>query len=821
MSANENKQNTFRSWLGKLVGRKPTTIRRNGRGRPLTFELLEARENPSGFAVTGVETTLQAVATDFRAAYVASDGNHGFWLAGPDQFTFERSAVVAAHVNSGVVNLGQTIWLQPLSTVYPEAFLHDLQPAAGGTVVAVGQTTTDLGHGQAAMWQVVGNTGPVTPFVDPPDSAGSTIFFGDTTFHFTGGVNADAVINDGPGGMLLVRLPHPVGALTLGTDRYADPDAGIDIVIGQSDAKPIVWRKDFATGNWSYNTNLELPNWSDGSALLYRVGRQFIVGTIYDTRDGIAKTALWNHDGTLFKTFDSLPGYLPGELATVLNTDVLLMNNEEDPAAPSLIYTQDWAAPHTPDEYFGAGPAGTVLKIIDIGPGSLDMLGERTNLSTGVTTTVVGALSVSVDPPADTTPPTITGFVRAAADHTNAATVAFTVDFSEDVTGVDSQSVRITGLANASYTVTGSGHHFTITAGVPKGFVGNVGAELLTGNIKDLAGNLLQVGGTAPSYDVDRKDPIVVGLGPIGQDTTNAWDVQWALDLSEPVTGATKDMVQLVTTGNIGATVTSFTGSGSHYVFTVHTTGSQGTVIPKIVDRNVVLDGYNNLLGGDLLGDGNFTGKGVTIDRVAPTVQVFVNGGAQQRSIVDTILVRGNETLLFGSGLTNSNVGQFFTLTRVGTNTHIGLVVRSVSTAGGVTSVTLGFAPGFSVYAGGLFDGNYRFTVSTAVTDPVGNHLTTTVTTPVFALFGDRNGDGKVDLNEEKAAQRAYRSHVGQANYIPELDRDHNGVIGALERWTVKLNYTLSVRSHGQPLVYYSYIYPWWPWWMCHTHWCH
>ncbi len=73
----------------------------------------------------------------------------------------------------------------------------------------------------------------------------------------------------------------------------------------------------------------------------------------------------------------------------------------------------------------------------------------------------------------DTTPPTITSVIRASADHTSAASVSFSVKFSESVLNVNANdfSVRITGgISSASVSsVTGSGATWTVTVNTGTG----------------------------------------------------------------------------------------------------------------------------------------------------------------------------------------------------------------------------------------------------------------------------------------------------------------------------------------------------------------
>ena len=94
----------------------------------------------------------------------------------------------------------------------------------------------------------------------------------------------------------------------------------------------------------------------------------------------------------------------------------------------------------------------------------------------------------------DTIPPTVLSITRASANPTSAATVDFTVTFSEAVTGVDATDFIITqsGLTGSSVSnVSGSGAVYTVTANTGSGS-GTLRLDVVDDDsIKDLAGNPL------------------------------------------------------------------------------------------------------------------------------------------------------------------------------------------------------------------------------------------------------------------------------------------------------------------------------------------
>ena len=107
----------------------------------------------------------------------------------------------------------------------------------------------------------------------------------------------------------------------------------------------------------------------------------------------------------------------------------------------------------------------------------------------------------------DLTPPVALSIELAGANPTRAATVDWTVTFSETVSGVAAGDFELvtTGLTGAEITgVSGSDTTYTVTATTGEG-MGTLGLNLVVGgSIVDEAGNPLATGFTGQVYDVDR-----------------------------------------------------------------------------------------------------------------------------------------------------------------------------------------------------------------------------------------------------------------------------------------------------------------------------
>jgi len=115
----------------------------------------------------------------------------------------------------------------------------------------------------------------------------------------------------------------------------------------------------------------------------------------------------------------------------------------------------------------------------------------------------------------DATPPRVVSIVRTGPTPTNAATVAWTVTFTEDVTGVAAASFSLVGSGGVT-SVAGSGSSYTVSAST--GADGTLQLRLTSaGAIRDAAGNALAgLPANGQTYTVDRTPPATptIASGP-------------------------------------------------------------------------------------------------------------------------------------------------------------------------------------------------------------------------------------------------------------------------------------------------------------------
>lgn len=142
---------------------------------------------------------------------------------------------------------------------------------------------------------------------------------------------------------------------------------------------------------------------------------------------------------------------------------------------------------------------------------------QKNSSGGGTFTLGVDAISITVDYTPDTLPPVVSSIVRADASPTSAATVNWTVTFSEAVSGVDSSdfALAVSGLTGSSIaSVSGGPIVYTVTVNTGYG-TGTLGLNLVDNDsIIDGASNPLGSAGagngdfTGEVYSVDRPPPV-------------------------------------------------------------------------------------------------------------------------------------------------------------------------------------------------------------------------------------------------------------------------------------------------------------------------
>jgi len=109
---------------------------------------------------------------------------------------------------------------------------------------------------------------------------------------------------------------------------------------------------------------------------------------------------------------------------------------------------------------------------------------------------------------------------------------------------------------------------------------------------------------------------------------TNAASVTYTVTFSAAATNVTTSSFTLVTTGVTGASITGVSGSGTTYTVTVNTGTGSGTIGLNVNGTGIT----------PIVANAPFTGQVYTVDKVAPTGSILINGGATMTNNINVTL---------------------------------------------------------------------------------------------------------------------------------------------------------------------------------------
>ena len=193
-----------------------------------------------------------------------------------------------------------------------------------------------------------------------------------------------------------------------------------------------------------------------------------------------------------------------------------------------------------------------------------------TNLTATATDLSGNTSEFSLPKGIDFDPPTVFSISRVTANPTGLSSLIFYIQFTEDVTGVDTSDFTIasSGITGALITdVSGSGRDYFVTVDSGTGN-GTLGLDLVDDDsVLDMSGNPL--GGVDAGngdfigdfYDIDKVRPTVT-LTTIAPDPTSLASIPVLVTFSELATGLISEDLVVV-----NATVVNFTGSGKYFAF--------------------------------------------------------------------------------------------------------------------------------------------------------------------------------------------------------------------------------------------------------------
>ena len=349
--------------------------------------------------------------------------------------------------------------------------------------------------------------------------------------------------------------------------------------------------------------------------------------------------------------------------------------------------------------------------------------------------------------------PVVQSITPLDADPSSAATLRWTVIFSEAVTGVGTQDFALarggTLSGGSVSTVTGSGASYTVTASTGTGS-GALGLNVVDDDsITDALSQPLGGTGTGngdfsgQTYTIDRIAPAVSSILRAGTDPTNAASVQWTVTFGEPVSGVGSGDFTLARGGGLtGGTITAVTGSGTTYTVTSGTGTGSGTLGLDLADDDTIADAAGNPLGGTGVGNGNFSGQTYSVDRTAPTASSIVTADANPTNAATV-----GWTVTFSEAVSGVDAADF-ALARTG-GVSASAAIQSVTGSGTTRTVTATTVSGEGTL--GL-----NIAVNGTILDGAGNALSAGLTGQTYTIdrtapaqtalqMLDTNANGKID----------------------------------------------------------------------------
>jgi hypothetical protein len=309
----------------------------------------------------------------------------------------------------------------------------------------------------------------------------------------------------------------------------------------------------------------------------------------------------------------------------------------------------------------------------------------------------------------DKTAPTVLSITRGSANPTNAASVNFTVTFSESVMDVNASDFALTtiGVSGATITnVSGSDNTFTVTVSTGSGD-GTIRLDVSAlANIIDLAGNPLSglPFTSGETYTIDKTAPTVLSIVRASPNPTNASSVNFTVTFSESVTGVDIYDFFLTTTGVVWANIPSngVNDSGSVYTVSVSTGSGSGTIRLDVGTNGTIKDSANNSL------VSGFTGGDIyNIDKTPPTVLSITRASTNPTSAAYVSF-----TVTFSEPVTGVDASDF-TLSTTGL---YGATITSVSGSGTTYTVVVYTGHGTGLLRLNVIDND-------SIMDEVGNKL--------------------------------------------------------------------------------------------------
>jgi len=245
----------------------------------------------------------------------------------------------------------------------------------------------------------------------------------------------------------------------------------------------------------------------------------------------------------------------------------------------------------------------------------------------------------------DTTAPSVNTINRVASALTNSTSFDYTVNFSENVTGVDTGDFTLVGSGSANgsiASITGSGSTYVVTVNGVSGD-GSLKLNANGGGVIDAAGNLASGFTSGQSYTLDHTAPAVNTVTvPTDASYTTGQNLDFTVNFNEAINVDAIGGTPFVSlTLNSGGTVQAAYLSGS---------GGTGLTFRYVVAGNVadpdgITVGSSVILNGGTLKDSAGNDATLTLNSVGNTTGVLISAPAVP-PVFNTAAVNGNSLVI-------------------------------------------------------------------------------------------------------------------------------------------------------------------------------
>jgi hypothetical protein len=260
----------------------------------------------------------------------------------------------------------------------------------------------------------------------------------------------------------------------------------------------------------------------------------------------------------------------------------------------------------------------------------------------------------------DNTPPSVT-ISAPSKNITASSSVTYTVTYADANFGSSSLipaniALNVTGTANGTVSVSGSGLSYTVTISGITGD-GTLGISIAAGTAVDQAGNLAGTAGPSSTFIVDNTPPSVTISAP-SKNITASSSVSYTVTYADANFGSSSLVAGDITLNETGSATGTIGVSGSGLVYTVTVSGITGDGTLGIsIAANTAVDQAGN--------EAPAAGPSATfiVDNTAPTVTISAPSQSITASSSVTYTVTYADAHFASSSLTTADI----TLNKTGT----------------------------------------------------------------------------------------------------------------------------------------------------------